>query len=451
MSLMCKDLEKKVALFLNRHYDPQRDLLIGLSGGPDSLALYHLLLKCAQAAPIRLRVAHLDHGLRTESASECAYLKTLVEAHGYPFHSRRLESNRPQGSLEAYWRFARLEFFKELCAAFHCQAVLLGHQADDVAETTLKRVCEGAVLTKCAGLQETSSLNGLTLWRPLLKVFKQQLYAWLKAHKISWFEDATNKEALFLRSKMRTTILPVLNEGFGKEVHLGLLKIADEAEELRLYLEERLAPFIASIEEGSMGALLDLSQLCPESLYELKYLVRVFVERAGFFLSKEAVEEAASSLLANCADKKVEMGENQLILDRRRLFCLKKGQDLAWWGGEIFPLVPGKSQIGPWKVTVTQSSGAPVHLGWKAVWRGKCAMEIPEGDYQIGAPFPDARLQLGDRSAALAKFWTHRKVPSFLRRQAPLILKEGGVYAEFLSGTCALRPNVPLWQISVER
>src|SRR5262245_21228397 len=132
-------LETELFTFLKRHLDASRPVLLAFSGGPDSLALLHLLLDYRQQHPLTLHLAHVDHGWRSGSAAEAAKLKLQAEALGLPFHSCRLSDEDRQGNLEAAGREARLRFFRQLSSQFDCQAVILGHQADDVAETCLKR------------------------------------------------------------------------------------------------------------------------------------------------------------------------------------------------------------------------------------------------------------------------------------------------------------------------
>ncbi|MCH9703393.1 MAG: tRNA lysidine(34) synthetase TilS, partial [Chlamydiae bacterium] len=119
-------------------------LLLALSGGPDSMALLHLMRELNHP----FEVAHIDHGWREKSAEEAEKLQTLVNE---PFHLKRLEKFSQNAEDQA--RRARLNFFRELCEKRGLEGVLLGHHADDQAETVLKRLFEGARLTKLSGLE----------------------------------------------------------------------------------------------------------------------------------------------------------------------------------------------------------------------------------------------------------------------------------------------------------
>ena len=126
-------LLQTVKNFLNSRSPLDSPLLLGLSGGPDSLALFHLLLETSSFVPFKLHVAHVDHGWREESSKEAQWLKSYVEKWGVPFYLKKLE-----GCLnEEAAREGRLSFFSSLYRELGCKALLLGHQGDDQAETVL--------------------------------------------------------------------------------------------------------------------------------------------------------------------------------------------------------------------------------------------------------------------------------------------------------------------------
>ena len=144
--------------FLNSRCDWSRPVLIGLSGGPDSMALLHLLRECAQKKDLRIGVAHVNHCWRAESSYEAAQLEELVKNLGYSFHLKVLNPSELTGNLEDACRRERLAFFNELTHAYGYQAVILGHHRDDQAETVLKRFLEGASLVNLKGMEEIKRL-----------------------------------------------------------------------------------------------------------------------------------------------------------------------------------------------------------------------------------------------------------------------------------------------------
>ncbi len=211
-------------------------LLLALSGGPDSTLLYHLMKKSGHP----FEVVHIDHGWRQESGPEAAQLEALVEV---PFHLKKLD--KPDRNAEDRARQGRLAIYREILAERGLAAVLLGHHADDQAETILKRIFEGARLTKLVGLEREKNVEGVCLLRPFLKFRKKELLKWLEDADISYFVERPSTD---LRSRMRGTLLPFLSEQFGKEIVTTLCRLADDSKELReekegFWLKEAIADF----------------------------------------------------------------------------------------------------------------------------------------------------------------------------------------------------------------
>lgn len=228
---------KRVKEFLHKHWDQKRPLLLGFSGGPDSKALLYGLL---DAGCKNLHVAHVDHGWREESAHEAALLKREVEGLGLPFYTTRLETV-PATNREDVSRKERLLFFRSLFEKIPFQALLLGHHADDLAETILKRVFEGAHLPFLGGMQPVGSLNEMIVWRPLLGAQKKELMAFIEEKGLKPFFDPTNQDIAYLRSRLRVEMLPFLEKSFGKNIMGNLCLLSERAAELRRYLDGRVA------------------------------------------------------------------------------------------------------------------------------------------------------------------------------------------------------------------
>jgi tRNA(Ile)-lysidine synthase len=426
-------MQEQVVHFLQRHWNPARGVLLGLSGGPDSLALLYLALPFVTEKGMRLHLAHVDHGWRPESTAEADQLAQLAERLGLPFHRTRLTDAQRQGHLEASGRAARLDFFAQLCEQYGCQAVLLGHQADDVVETTLKRVLEGVTLPYLNGLQPVVRLDRLTLWRPLLTVSKNALVAWLQKQGLQPFDDVTNRDARFLRGRMRTRLLPLLTQHFGKTVSSGLLRIAGDAQELRDYLDQRIAMWLQRLIVGPLGWALSLVEDFPTSIYELRYLVRRVIELAGFFVSREILDCLVRALEDNAADTQAQMGEQRLVVDRRRLFIITRFLPAP---KELLKLALGTIYMPPWEITTTSVrwAGGEAQAGWQHLWRGEAVIFLQPGEYQTGLPQASARCAIGGQETRLSRWWSNHKVPAFLRQQVPVIWAGPLVCGELLTG-----------------
>jgi len=275
--------EHVVKDFLSIHLEKGAKLLLGLSGGPDSMALLYFLLECQSRLDFSLHIAHIDHGWREESTEEALTLQKLAAQLKLPFHLHTLKGMKG-ADLENRSREERLNFFKALHQEHHFQALLLAHQKGDQAETVLKRVFEGAGLRALGGLQKVKRLGELLVWRPLLPLSKAELLAYLERKHIPYFEDPTNRDTAFLRSRMREQIFPEIERQFGKKIQKNCIRLGAMCRELSAYFEEKSQVIEQKLLRGPFGDCLPLD-FHP---LELKYFLKGYARDAH--LSSDALE-----------------------------------------------------------------------------------------------------------------------------------------------------------------
>jgi tRNA(Ile)-lysidine synthase len=206
-----------------------------VSGGADSVALLHLLV----AAGFRnLVVCHLDHRLRgRESVGDARFVRNLAATLGLPCEVGRADvrdrMKRTGESLETAARHARHGFFADCARRHRCRRILLAHHADDQAETALWNLLRGSRGLK--GMREEQEITvekggRLKLIRPLLGQRHAALVAWLDAGKLRWREDASNREAIGVRNRLRNEIFPLLAEITGRDAVAAFARgAADDA------------------------------------------------------------------------------------------------------------------------------------------------------------------------------------------------------------------------------
>lgn len=283
-------LKQTVDRFLKLHHTADAPLLLALSGGPDSMALYHVLM----ALNIEFAVAHVDHGWRKTSAAEAAELQRTVKV---PFHLKTLDPQTINGNLEDQCRRLRLQFFKSLVQKNGYRAVLMGHHADDQAETVLKRLFEGGAFAQLGGMEEAALFEGMWVWRPFLSIPKRSIMAYCAENGLDTVDDCTNYDERYLRARMRKTLMPSLNEAFGKEIVKPLARLSSQAAELKDYLDEKCEQFLQKKVATTDGWTLNLSEIAHP--LEIKHFLRQFQ------LSQSQIEIAASLIVQKKADKQV--------------------------------------------------------------------------------------------------------------------------------------------------
>ncbi|MCH9627018.1 MAG: tRNA(Ile)-lysidine synthase [Chlamydiales bacterium] len=316
MIFRCIVLEE-VLTFIDCQNLKKEPLLLGLSGGPDSMALFHLLRKINHP----FQAAHLDHGWRPESREEGNLLVQMCQKYGVRCHLRSVKIEGK--NLEDASRQARYHFFEELVAQERLAGVVLGHHADDQAETVLKRVFEGASLPKLKGLTPRSQLGALTLYRPLLRVQKKQVIAWLENEKISYFSDPTNQETRFLRGRMRVSLLPFLSAQFGKQIQPSLCRLGEAAHELAEFLDCVTAPFKAKIVENQEAVTLDFHAFPSQPRLIYKALIRDLFGNQRLALPQSVLETILLHIQKNSARKTIQVGQTKVEMDRGVLMIKK--------------------------------------------------------------------------------------------------------------------------------
>ncbi|MBP6892529.1 tRNA lysidine(34) synthetase TilS [Candidatus Babeliales bacterium] len=194
------------------YISPNSTIIVGFSGGPDSVCLLTLLHKLAPTLNLKIIAAHLDHQWRKESGKDADWCEKFCNDHNIIFESKNateLNFNiKYNGSKEELGRKLRRLFFEEIAKKYHAEKIALAHHGDDQLETFFIRMARGSSI---AGLSGIKIFDGLYV-RPLLHVSKQEILNYLSHHKIDFLTDATNTDPKYLRNRIRHTLLPQLTQ-----------------------------------------------------------------------------------------------------------------------------------------------------------------------------------------------------------------------------------------------
>ena len=260
-------------------------LLIALSGGADSVALAVLLSESREACGLNLAAAHLDHGIRAESAEDAEFCRALCRTLNLPFYSRRIdvprEAARTGEGLETVARRLRYQWLREIRAEIGAKWIALAHHLDDQAETVLMHLARGAGPEGIAGMRPVSG----DLYRPLLDYRKQELVCFLKSRGIAWREDRTNADDDTPRNALRLHVLPALEQGYPQFAR-AVARYARIAQTESDYVAEQTGIYMAAHRvTGPFGEWLDLSCVPPMALFR-----RAIRTLCGSDLALETIE-----------------------------------------------------------------------------------------------------------------------------------------------------------------
>lgn len=211
---------------------PNARVVAGVSGGPDSMALLGLLRAEAPRLGAALAVAHLDHALRPRSGEDRDFVERAAAEAGLPFYAERIDvaalAREEHRSIEEAGRAARYRFFARVAKAWDARVVAVGHQRDDRAEGLLMRVIAGSGRAGLAAIRPVvDAPEGHRIVRPLIDIPREDILAWLHESATPFLTDETNDDPAFLRNRVRTLLIPLLEREFNPAVRAALARTAE--------------------------------------------------------------------------------------------------------------------------------------------------------------------------------------------------------------------------------
>ncbi len=210
----------KVQSALAKLLEPGQPLLVGVSGGPDSVALLDVLVKLGY----RPHIAHLNHQLRgAESDADAEFVRQLAGKYGLPVTI----GSQSVAADEDSCRQARLAFFERVAAQTGIHILALAHNADDQVETFLMRLLRGAGPTGLSGMRADRQIGQLRVVRPLLEVSRVEILESLQTLGLSYREDSSNANRRFLRNRIRHELLPLLERDYNPGIRDVLRRTAE--------------------------------------------------------------------------------------------------------------------------------------------------------------------------------------------------------------------------------
>lgn len=230
-------------------------VLIGVSGGPDSMALLHVLVRLAPVLDITPAAVYVDHGLRKEETiSEKNLVEKTANNLGVEFFFGSVDvkgfCKDQKISIEHGARLLRYNFFENVAEKWKAAKIGVAHTADDQAEEVLLRLIRG---TARKGLSGMKTLRDGRIIRPLLRTPKSRLLAYLEQNSIKYLHDSSNLENHYLRNRIRNDLLPYLAEHYNPDIRQTLVRTAnilqDEEELLEKITETVFAETVSTIPE----------------------------------------------------------------------------------------------------------------------------------------------------------------------------------------------------------
>lgn len=348
---------------------PGARLLVAFSGGPDSLALLHLLRRVEK--DWRVAAGHVDHSMRPESASEALFLKEWANHEGVPFLLETIETPASEASA----RLARYEALNRMARDWGADFILFGHHADDQLETILLRIARGAALAGLRGIPfRREQKSGPPILRPLLFVERERIEQYVRFHGLKPLSDPSNGSPVYSRNRIRQ-LLPVL-KGINPRAALVASRNARILAEEDAFLDELAHPHWEKLARVADGVSLDRDGLLALHLVlrrrlVLRAMAGVYgghVRFTGEHLESvlRLLEAGGRMSLPSGVEAEVRSGElwiGQHPASEEIPFSMEGIEGLGW-RVEFFDPLPSGEKLDAFRVAFDRD-GLPAELCWR--------------------------------------------------------------------------------------
>ena len=379
-------------------------ILLGLSGGVDSVVLLHLLVEAGFSN--RLKAIHIHHGLSNNADDWFSFCETLCDKYQVAFHGFKVELNTQKHSIEEAARIARYDIF-----ASHLSEgayLLLAHHAGDQAETLMFRLLRGTGGKGLAGIPETRILSDGYLYRPLLPFDKSSLIGYAKSNALDWVEDESNQDEVYSRNHIRHRIIPAL-QAFEKDaetrIEQAARRLAFDYQMLSNLSQEKLAKWQAP------DASLYLDKLALLVQQERTFWLRQYLELFSLSLTQAQILALDASFFSQ-QDKQPCFKHKQARLMRfqGRLYVLPA--DLPEQEYDMNLAQPVERNYDTYSLSIIDHQS----LGYD--------------DFSLAAKPESYNLALANgHSRKLKKWFNDEKIPLWWREYLPYLYYKGELVA----------------------
>jgi tRNA(Ile)-lysidine synthase len=394
-------------------------IVIGLSGGPDSVALLDVMTGIGRRDGFTIVAAHLDHALREASAAEADFCRELCARLGLPFRRARADVRARQaaegGGLEEAARHERHAFLRRVKDDEGASAIALAHTRDDQAETVLLRLMRGA---GARGLSAMRPRAG-DLVRPMLGLSRQDVLDHLAARSLPWREDPSNADVTIARNRVRHELIPYLERHFNPAVREALARSAAVLGEESDVLESVASGAAASrgrLEDGVYVLSREALRSAPRAVARLSVrhalaetggLRGVGLDHVDAILDLALTEAPSGRRVALPAGREAVFHFDEVRITSRRAPAAAFAMPLS---------VPGVVALPDGRSLVARTARGPATAG-----ETTAVLAVPDEPLVVRTRRPGDRVHASGREVSLKRFLMDRRVPAQERGSLPLL------------------------------
>lgn len=316
---------------INTLWNKEDKIAIALSGGVDSIVLFHLLVTEYKDSYKELVVFHINHGLREESYEEAEFVEKFVKDFDVKFYKEELNMSDLERdshtSEEMFARELRYQAFNKMAKLEGVTKLLTAHHKNDQVENILMRLLTGRSIDHSLAICEEIEMAGLTIYRPLLNSLKAELEEYAKEKNLHYYVDATNFNTDYTRNNIRHNIVPLLND-INSGSFDNLINFANYYQNINNNLKKAILSnkdnYIFSRDEDKISLVKDkFLELNEEEMYFL--LKDLITDELGVFdIKQKAIFDVVSSLKKNSGNKSYDLKNNLKIISQYETLYIHK-------------------------------------------------------------------------------------------------------------------------------
>ena len=316
---------------INTLWNKEDKIAIALSGGVDSIVLFHLLVTEYKDSYKELVVFHINHGLREESYEEAEFVEKFVKDFDVKFYKEELNMSDLERdshtSEEMLARELRYQAFNKMAKLEGVTKLLTAHHKNDQVENILMRLLTGRSIDHSLAICEEIEMAGLTIYRPLLNSLKAELEEYAKEKNLHYYLDATNFDTDYTRNNIRHNIVPLLND-INSGSFDNLINFANYYQNINNNLKKAILSnkdnYIFSRDEDKISLVKDkFLELNEEEMYFL--LKDLITDELGVFdIKQKAIFDVVSSLKKNSGNKSYDLKNNLKIISQYETLYIHK-------------------------------------------------------------------------------------------------------------------------------
>ena len=229
-------------------------IVIGCSTGPDSMALFDLLLKIRDKYQLKIICAHVNHNVRKQSIEEAEFIKKYCEEKNVILESMVIEKYGDD-NFHNEARNIRYHFFEKVVEKYKADYLMTAHHGDDLIETVLMRITRGSNISGYSGFHKIVDMDNYKIVRPLIYYTKKELEEYDEENNVKYYIDDSNSKMKYTRNRYRKYALPFLKEE-DINVHKKFLKFSNTIEEASKYIEKERDKALKSVRDSKSGRIL---------------------------------------------------------------------------------------------------------------------------------------------------------------------------------------------------